>query len=216
VEVVGTRRSHNFLDLTGQTFGRLTVLRRDVNSKPKKVKWVCLCTCGKETSALTGNLRNGHTTSCSCAQRSYIHGHCPRGKRSRVYNAWMNMRDRCLNQNRPSYVYYGGRGITICDRWLDSFENFLADMGEPPDGYELERVNNELGYSPENCVWANRKTQCRNTRSNRLVTYKGETRCIAEWSEILNMKYGTLRGRLDNNWTIERAFEKPVATHKIL
>jgi hypothetical protein len=124
------------------------------------------------------------------------------------------MKNRCLWQNGIAYKHYGGRGITICDRWLDSFENFLTDMGEPPEGYELERVDNELGYSPENCVWANRRTQCRNRRGNRFITYKGETRCLTEWAEILNKKYSTLRHRLNNNWTVEQAFEKPAAFRK--
>jgi hypothetical protein len=119
------------------------------------------------------------------------------------------MRSRCNNTNHSSYAGHGGRGITVCKRW-DSFENFLSDMGERPEGKTLDRRDNEGNYTPENCRWATPKEQSRNRRDNRLLTYKGETRTVVEWAEIHNIDIELFRSRLRGNWTIEEIILTPL------
>jgi hypothetical protein len=124
------------------------------------------------------------------------------------------MRQRCLNPNSPAYRHYGGRGITIDPRW-DSFDQFLADMGEMPDGMSIERKNNDKGYSPENCVWATPAEQGRNTRKCRQLTHNGQTKTLREWADEYSLNYQTLGKRLDAGWSFERALStSPLAYHK--
>ncbi len=123
-----------------------------------------------------------------------------------TYQRWVNMLTRCCNPRSKSYPNYGGRGITVCERW-QNFENFYADMGEPPPNCTIERVNNELGYSPENCKWEPKKVQARNTRVNRYITIGNETYCAAEWAERRDIKYSKVMERLYDGWTPEEALE---------
>lgn len=140
------------------------------------------------------------------------HGLCPRGKKSRVYEAWTQLRSRCLNPKHRQFHRYGGRGITVCDRWQgpNGFVNFLEDMGHPPDGMSLDRERNDDGYHPGNCRWATSKTQARNRRSNRLIEYRGRSMTIAEWSEELGVSPVSLGRRLLMGWTVEKAIETPI------
>jgi hypothetical protein len=120
---------------------------------------------------------------------------------------------RCTNSNAKNYKDYGGRGITVCDRWLgkNGFINFLIDMGEPPGpGYSIERINNNLGYFKENCRWATPKEQARNTKRNHLITYNRKTQCIAAWAEELGMKYHAILARIKRGWTIEKTLMTPL------
>lgn len=120
-------------------------------------------------------------------------------------------KQRCCNPNASDFKYYGGRGIVVCDRWLDSFDNFVADMGLRPEGHTLERVDNNGPYSPENCVWASRKTQSQNRRVNRMIEYNGETHSIAEWERRLGWKPGVLKARIGRlGYSVEEAFSKNV------
>lgn len=111
------------------------------------------------------------------------HGHKCNGKMTPEYNAWQAMKNRCLNPNVPAYKNYGGRGIKVCNRWIDSFVNFLSDVGPRPKGMDLDRINNDGNYEPQNVRWASRKTNIRNTRANRLITINGITKCAAQWAE---------------------------------
>ena len=113
-----------------------------------------------------------------------------------LHKVWLQMRNRCRCKTNKAYKNYGGRGITVCARWANSVENFLEDMGERPEGKWLERRDNNLGYFPENCYWIQKEKQQRNKRTNRLITYKGETKCLAAWAEDLVIEYNTLRARL--------------------
>lgn len=171
-------------DLTGQVFGDLTVVslhKRD----GRRSFWLCNCKCGKTTIVCLDSIRNG-TKSCGCYRRNshFKHGYARAGAENRAstYSIWSSMKARCLNEKSPVYKNYGGRGITVCNRWL-KFENFLSDMGQRPEYLQIERVDNEKGYCPENCVWADKKTQARNTRFNHRITVDGVTMPLAAWAE---------------------------------
>ncbi len=130
------------------------------------------------------------------------------------YRCWTAMKQRCLNPKNADYPDYGGRGITICDRWMNSFENFLADMGPRPEGMTIERVEVNGGYAPENCVWASYHAQSRNTSRNIKVAFQGKTQCLKDWAAELGMDFYTLRGRLKAGWSVQDAFTKPSATKR--
>lgn len=160
------------MDISGQTFGSLTVLSLADRASNKKLRWLCKCVCGGETIAVGTNLRNGHTRSCGCrrAQKPTIHGGSRRGKMTSEYKSWASMLQRCSNPNHEAYKNYGGRGISVCDRWHD-FRSFLDDMGErPTPQHTLERKHNDLGYSPSNCIWATKSEQALNRRPKSRVT----------------------------------------------
>lgn len=129
-------------------------------------------------------------------------------RRSRIYSIWRNMRTRCENANCDFYPDYGGRGIKICEAWL-SFENFYADMGDPPEGMTLDRIDNDRGYFPGNCRWATKQEQSKNRRNARHVTAFGKTRLIAEWAEQTGTGESTIRARLNKGWDAERAVGTP-------
>lgn len=158
------------IDLTGTRFGRLTVLERVGINKWKSSTWSCMCDCGKKRVVVSGDLRSGNTTSCGCFFRENTSRNNTRHgiALTKEYNAWHAAKSRCTNPVHPQWKNYGARGITMCDRWIHSVENFVADMGLCPDHrLTLERVNNMRGYEPGNCVWADWKTQGNNRRNNK-------------------------------------------------
>src|SRR5882762_3274341 len=125
------------------------------------------------------------------------------GNGSKTYSAWLSMKTRCYNTKQADYPRYGGRGITVSDEWKNNYSQFLADMGERPEGMTLERIDNSKGYSKDNCKWATRKEQARNLRSNVLITYQTESLTLAEWAERLGCHPGTLQWRVSNGWSAE-------------
>lgn len=200
-----------FQDLEGQKFGRLTVLGLADKIKQGNSVWHCKCECGNQRVVLSNNLKRGHTMSCGCfniqkvKEAQTTHGHTVNNKRSKVYCIWREMNRRCSDPKRECYPDYGGRGIKVCDRWL-KFENFLADMGNPPHGMSIDRKDNNKGYYKENCRWATRKEQNNNTRRNHLLTLNGRTQTVAQWSEETGIMGPTIRYRLKKlGWTVERA-----------
>lgn len=196
------------LDLIGERFGRLVVLKKVGNDKWRHTQWLCQCVCGKEKIILGYDLRSGHTKSCGCLVIK--HGHYRNNKRSRIYRSWEGMIGRCTNLNDKDYQSYGGRGITVCGRWR-KFVNFLEDMGEPStQQHSIDRINNDKGYYKENYRWATKKEQQRNTRGNRLITHNNKTQCLIEWAEEFGINYSTLQGRLSRGWLIEKALTTPV------
>lgn len=201
-----------FKDLTGQRFGYLTIIKKAGKSKNNKTLWLCKCDCGNEKICIGNDLITGRTKSCGCLRKKgsqRTHGF----RYTRLYYIWQGIKKRCLNKNTPNYCIYGGRGITICDEWKNDFKVF-HDWAFA-NGYDekakrgdctIERIDVNGNYEPSNCRWATMKEQCRNTRSNKLITYNNETRCLMDWSYILNINYDTLLNRFKKGWTIEKAF----------
>src|SRR5882672_3270794 len=160
------------IDLWGMRFGRLLVIGRSsviTGATPQQAgqrKWRCRCDCGKLCYIRSGELRYGKATSCGCfnAEKNFKHGHATRKNgKSRTYNSWQAMIDRCFNKNRKAYSKYGGRGITICERWMN-FDNFYEDMGEKPKGLTIERIDNDKNYELSNCKWGTIREQNMNKR----------------------------------------------------
>lgn len=200
-------------NLIGQKFNMLTVVEYYGKTKRGMSRWKCLCDCGNIKIITIGNLKNGNTKSCGCLRKEgnrLIHGHNKVGMGSKIYMAWSHMKQRCNNPNDKRYKDYGGRGIIICKRWL-KFENFLEDMGECLLGLSLDRINNNLGYYKENCRWATRKQQNRNTRKNIYLTHNNKTQLLLDWAKEYNINYTTLYNRIYIcNWSIKKALTTPV------
>lgn len=161
------------IDLTGQIFGRLTVIKK-APKKPlnRSARWMCVCSCGAKTVVRSDRLRSGGTKSCGCLSRDTAirihttHGHASGGKLSREYTAWVNVKKRCTDQNTRHWKNYGGRGIKVCDEWIKSFEAFYADVGSSPGkGYELDRRDNDGNYEPGNCRWVTKAENNENKRN---------------------------------------------------
>jgi hypothetical protein len=163
------------IEMIGRKFGKLTVISsapKVVTTRSYKYMWNCICSCGCKTIAEGYNLRSHHTTSCGCGKdgsSKVTHGHKRQNNISPTYSTWRNMWNRCTNPNVDNYMYYGGRGITICERWKD-FKNFLEDMGERPEGMFIDRKDNDGDYSPDNCKWSTMKEQ--NNNKNPYITFK--------------------------------------------
>jgi hypothetical protein len=206
----------NFKDLDGCEFGRLKVIGF-AGYEHELTYWFCKCECGKLIRVRGGSLKMGHTTSCGCYLKelnsclSTTHGHARFGTNTSTYRSWRAMINRCTNEKLDNFNNYGGRGITVCNRWLKSFENFLADMGEKPSKkHSIDRIDVNSNYSPVNCRWATQKEQSNNRRSNILITYNGTTQTAAQWADELGVKRQLLYRRLWNGWDIERAFFQPL------
>jgi hypothetical protein len=144
------------------------------------------------------------------------HGHHTRKSgRSKEYIAWDHMKQRCINPKDRQFPNYGGRGITVCERWSNSFSDFLEDMGPAPGSeYSIERIDNNKGYSPENCKWALKKEQCNNTRKNVKLTFGGKTLTVAQWADTLLIPRSSLYGRLERGWSPEKALTEKFKTRK--
>ena len=201
-------------DLTGQKFGRWTVVSRAPNGPKSHAFWNCRCECGTERSVCHSSLVAGTSKSCGCLTLEVLHkrathGHTAGDKPTRAFTTWANIISRCTNHGASNYQYYGGSGITVCDRWR-SFKDFLNDMGEPPEGLSIERINNSLGYSPENCRWATHTEQCNNRRNSRFISYNGITHTLSEWSRITGINRDTLKRRAKLKWPPEKMLFHPV------
>jgi len=200
-------------NLAGLKFNRLTVLELDpVIGRGGRRYWFCLCDCGNTTRVTTHKLRAGTTKSCGCYSADslreirYKHGMV----RTTEFKSWTEMRQRCTNQNNGAYKNYGARGITVCERWA-SFENFIADMGlKPSSDYSIERLDNNKGYSPENCIWADKLTQSRNRRSNLNYVYQGRTLCLSAWCEVFDLDQPSVYQRIKSlGWSFEKSITTP-------
>ena len=176
-------------DLTGQRFEKWLVINRSIpNGKDGDALWNCQCDCGTVRPVNGNSLKRGETKSCGCI---IGHGDSLPKNTSRAYLAWGNMKSRCLNSNGQHYSRYGARGITICNRWKNSYKNFRKDMGQCPEGLTLERINNNHGYSPDNCKWATRKEQSKNRYNNVWIEQGGKKMVQKDWCRELNVNSGS-------------------------
>ena len=214
------------IDLTGQVYGRLTVIKRVDDyispSGDRKVQWLCKCKCGKEVIVTGNNLKNGNSKSCGCYNRELLAkiNLTHNASNTRLYHIWICMKDRCYNPKNKKYKDYGGRGIIICDEWINDFEafaNWAYDNGyiENVSRGEctIDRIDVNGNYCQQNCRWVNQKVQSNNKRNNHYITYNGETHTVTEWNNILGYKKGVLSRRIFSGWSIEDAFTKPVKSN---
>lgn len=205
----------------GDRYGRWIVLslaepRRRKDGNPAKF-WLCRCDCGTEREVRQTLLRNGQSRSCGCFHNEQAAAHIANVQRSHgmadtpEYTIWHLMHQRCRD---PARRNYGERGITVCERWSD-FANFYADMGTRPSAdHSIDRINVNGNYEPGNCRWATKKEQSRNQRKNRLLTFQGETLCLAEWCERFGIPKGRLETRLALGWDVERALTAPTRSRR--
>lgn len=199
-------------DLCGIRYGNLIVLHK--SEQPKK--WVCLCDCGTVLPVLRGSLTNDNTKSCGCGKieatirRSTKHNHAHMGNKSTEYRIWAGILTRCRNSKHHSYVWYGGRGINVCDRWID-FTKFLEDMGLRPSAkHSIHRIDNDGDYEASNCKWATAIEQANNSRKNVRITWNDLTKTAIEWARSFGWPERTIHKRLQRGWTMERTMtQKP-------
>lgn len=203
-----------FIDLTGQKFGRLTVIKR-VENKGKNTYWLCKCDCGNIKSVRVDSLKNGSIKSCGCYQKEMIkkchtiHNKC----HTRLHSIWSNMKQRCFNKNAKRYSQYGGRGITVCEEWKNDFMSFYdwAMANGYNDNLTIDRIDVNGNYEPNNCKWATNKEQQNNRQHHFLITYKGITKNLQEWCEEVGLSRDNLYRRLVKyKWSVEKALNTPV------
>lgn len=190
----------------GYRIGRLTAVK-EIEPANFCMRWECVCDCGGKSYSKAASLANGHATSCGCAKGSSpIHGD---SRGAPEYRSWGMMHDRCRNPNNKRYGRYGGRGISVCDRWSD-YQNFLADMGRrPPHCSSIDRIDNDGNYEPGNCRWATAKQQTSNRGISRLITWRGEVDTLGSWAKRCGLSSNALRYRVENNWPLEEAMTRP-------
>ena len=188
----------------GLRFGRLITIEP---TKGSKMRVLCRCDCGREKAIWLTTLRQGTVQSCGCLQKQarFTHGQT----KTAEYRVWSQMLERCRNPNDKGFHRYGGRGITVCEQWND-FAAFLCDMGERPSGdHSIERIDNDRGYEPTNCRWELWKAQCRNMRTNRIITIDHVKSSVAEWAEIMGVNVHLIHGRLYRGWPDRAAVLAP-------
>ncbi len=204
------------LSIIGQVFGRLTVIAASVVDRDQKRQWLCQCTCGNQTLANKFDLVHGKKMSCGCLMREtssekmkkhrmppVTHGLLRNRTRPREYSIWAGAKNRCFNSKCGDYSNYGGRGITMCDKWKNDFVEFLNDMGPAPAKHSLDRIDNDKGYEPGNCRWANQQTQSGNMRRNHIITANGITKNLCDWAEELGVSSAYIRQIIKSGKTLE-------------
>ena len=201
----------------GGKIGRLLLLKeiRMPHGNRTDAGYLCKCDCGNEKQILRSNLLSGAVVSCGCFQKDIVRKtNKKHGKAGdKVYNTWAEMKSRCFDKGHISYDRYGGRGITVCDRWKNSFEAFYADMGDPPGkDYSIDRIDNNGNYELGNCRWATTTQQARNKRNCVIVEYDGEKMCVTELAEKLGKNAALIRDRIKRGWDLNAAINTPSDT----
>lgn len=197
------------VEMTGKRFNRFLVLKEGGRANDGKVMWVCQCDCGTIKEVSGSELRGGGTRSCGClaseftVSRNKTHGLSSMPE----YGVWKGIKKRCFNVKELHYKEYGERGITMCDRWKNSFENFISDMGQRPgDEYTIDRIDFNGNYEPGNCRWVTMKVQGNNKRNNRIIEYRGIKKTLQQWADHLGINVSTLHSRLKVR-SVENAFQ---------
>lgn len=204
------------IDLVGAKFGRLRVVSFKGRDSHRTSLWLCHCECGNQHVVARNNLRSGDVRSCGClhdevaGKSSVTHGM----SKTRAYAIWKAMVKRCENPRTGKWHRYGGRGIAVCPAWRNSFEQFFADMGHPPDGMSIERKDNDKGYSPDNCEWATAREQSRNKSNIRVIEAYGKRQTIVDWSNECGVSRSTIAKRLNAGVDPERAVSARVVIVK--
>lgn len=222
-----SNRDHGFMgqviDLTGQVFGRLRVVERAHSNNG--VHWLCQCSCGKQTIVRGAVLRYGSTKSCGCGSKAQARANCDKSRRcndwvpielkQKLKHAYSNMLKRCYDPESRRYENYGARGIRVCEEWLDPiggrhrFYRWCLDNGVQCD-LQIDRIDVNGNYHPDNCRFVDALIQANNTTRNRWLTYRGETKTLADWARATGMAYAVLKHRVDRGWDVERIMGQPV------
>lgn len=200
-------------DLTGQRFGRLIVVDRAKNNKFNQVCWICQCDCGNTTVVIGSRLMQGKTKSCGCLQkeatanRNYNKGTAKGDSTTKLYVVYKAIKARLYNKNNKSYCNYGGRGIKMCQEWLDDFQSFKkwAHLNGYAEGLTIDRIDVNGDYEPSNCRWVSKAEQAINKRNNHLITCQGETKTLSQWADISGVCHATIIDRISRGWDIEKA-----------
>lgn len=204
----------NLIDLTGKKFEKLTVIKRADDHIQKngrrRLRWECKCECGNIVIVSGDDIKKGHTKSCGCLLKT--HGLT----KTRLFSIMNHIKSRCYNKNHHAYNHYGGRGIKVCDEWLNDFKSFYewSMANGYSDNLSIDRIDVNGNYEPGNCRWTNNKTQQNNTRFNKKLTYQGQTKNISQWAELLNIPYSTLYSRLTSGWEMEKIINTPIDKSK--
>lgn len=215
-----------FIDLTGQRFGRLTVVKRVANTKQNTAQWLCLCDCGSKSIVPSSSLVRGLTKSCGCLKKETNRQKFEQMKQRQkefaqkrirpLYTIWRQMKYRCQNPGAQNYHNYGGRGIYVCDEWNHNYFSFQAWAIESgySSGLSIDRIDNDGPYSPENCRWATPKIQSNNQRRTIHLTYNGQTKPLGVWATELGISRHTLSFRHKQGWPDERILTEPIQKRK--
>lgn len=194
-----------YKDLQGQAFGKLTALYKLHNYHKKGTHWLCACDCGSLKEVRRQDLKRGYVKSCGCYRKKY---HSEPKQQSKLYRLWQGMKTRCYNENCHNYKDYGARGIRICDTWLNDFKAFhdWAIDNDYREGLQIDRIDNDRNYEPDNCHFVTSKINSNNRRNTVYINLNNIIRPLFEWCEILNLNYCTVYKRIYNyNWSIEKA-----------
>lgn len=222
-EILKKRTAWNAKDLTGQKFGRLTVISRANNHITSGgniiAKWLCKCECGNTCEVSSQKLRSGRTNSCGCLSRELTSKRSQTHNKShtRIYNIWRNIKARCYNPKNAKYYCYGARNIAVCESWRKDFNSFYewAINNGYSDNLTIDRINNDGNYEPSNCRWATNAEQANNKSNNRTIEYNGESHTLAEWAKLKNLSYKSLSLRINtHHWDVERALNQPMRRRK--
>ena len=198
-------------DLIGKKYGILTVIQYSHKHNGKHF-WLCKCDCGKTKLILSDNLIYGGSKSCGCQCGRKKHGLAYQS----LYKIWCAIKTRCSNSNISEFKNYGGRGITVCNEWLNDPELFIkwANNNGYQKGLQIDRINNDMGYSPDNCRFVTRSVNCLNKSNNRNITYQGQTKTLQEWSKIIGKTRDVIHLRLKRGWSVDKAFTEAVSGNK--